>query len=189
MIWTASLQSTSLEFIPQSVQCYLEYIVPIPKTFTYFELVTIAVPLALALGYCQSSGASIFQNWLHTVNVLTWLALFGHRILEWSRFKFELATICMVVTFCSCFIATASKEQKVQKKRTQRRKLYEQLDRVDEEYSDHGEEEDVEVSNSPTPAATPASTPMPPTTPISTPMPPPSPAPGMFLNFSVVIER
>ena len=188
MIWTASLQSTSLEFIPQSVQCYLEYIVPIPKTFTYFELVTIAVPLALALGYCQSSGASIFQNWLHTVNVLTWLALFGHRILEWSRFKFELATICMVVTFCSCFIATASKEQKVQKKRTQRRKLYEQLDRVDEEYSDH-EEEEVEVSNSPTPAATPASTPMPPTTPISTPMPPPSPAPGIFLNFSVVIER
>ena len=177
MIWIASLQNTALEFVPHRILCYIEEFMILPQNFTYFELVTVSVPLALALGYCQSPGASIFKSWLHLVNIFTWLALFGHRVLEWDVYKCELATLCLLITFCSCFLSTPSKkEERIEKKRDKRRKLYQQFDKIDEnEFSEH--EEEIEVSNLSTPAATPISTPLPPSTPISTPMPPPSPAP------------
>ena len=178
MIWIASLQNTALEFVPTRLLCYLEQFVILPQNFTYFELVTVSVPLALALGYCQSPGASIFKSPLHLVNIVTWLALFGHRVLEWNVYKCELATVCLLITFGSCFLSTSSlkKEERIEKKRDKRRKLYQQFDKIDEnneEFSEHENEteEKIEVSNLSTPTATP----------ISTPMPPPSPA----LNTSV----
>ena len=60
-----------------------------------------------------------------------------------------------------------NKEEKLQKKRDMRRKLYEDLDKVDEH------ESEVEISNTPTPAPTPVPTPIP--TPVSTPMTTPIP--------------
>ena len=101
-IWIASLQSTALEFIPNHLLCYLQNVVNLPQNFTYFELVTVSVPLALALGYCQSPGASISKSWLHLVNIFAWLALFGHRVLELNVYKCHLATFCLLITFWSC---------------------------------------------------------------------------------------
>ena len=63
-----------------------------------------------------------------------------------------------------------NKEEKIRKKRDKRRKLYEDLNKVDEH------ESEVEVSDTPisTPVATPNPTPVPSpaATPVSTPVPP-----------------
>ena len=85
-----------------------------------------------------------------------------------TSFKFELASLSLIFCFISSLSFKSSKtgkEDKIKKKRDKRRKLYEDLKKVDEH------ESEVEVSNTPTPV------PSPDPTPVSTPVPTPVPTP------------
>lgn len=90
---------------------------------------------------------------------------------------------------------TKDKEIKIMKKRDKRRKLYDDLNKVDEYENDHDHEHEseVEVSNTPTPVPTPISTPVatpvptPAATPMTTPIPPQIPQ-VLFLNSFVFCE-
>jgi hypothetical protein len=89
-----------------------------------------------------------------------------------TSFKFELASLSLIFCFISSLSFKSSKngkEDKIKKKRDKRRKLYEDLKKVDEH------ESEVEVSNTPTPVPSPDPTPVP--TPVSTPVPTPVPTP------------
>ena len=135
-----------------------------------------AVPLALATIYCQSPATSIATNRRHLLSISCWLTLFIQRVFELTSFKFELASLSLIFCLISSLSFKSSKtgrEDKIKKKRDKRRKLYEDLNKVDEH------ESEVEVSNTPTPVPstdptplpTPIPTPVP--TPVSTPVPPP----------------
>ena len=144
----------------------------IPQNFGYFELVTVAVPLALATIYCQSPATSIATNRRHLLSISCWLTLFIQRVFELTSFKFELATLSLIFCLISSLSFKSSKngkEDKIKKKRDKRRKLYEDLNKVVEH------ESEVEVSNSPTPVPSPDATPVP--TPVPTPDPIPAQTP------------
>jgi len=170
VIWIASLQDTRFAYIPKELTRITSPFFQIPQNFGYFELVTVAVPLALAVGYCQSPATSISRSRRHLLSIISWLTLFVQRVFEFTSFKFELASISLIFCILSAMSfksPSKNKEEKLQKKRDMRRKLYEDLDKVDEH------ESEVEISNTPTPAPTPVPTPIP--TPVSTPMTTPIP--------------
>ena len=130
---------------------------PIPENFGYFELVTVSVPLALAVWYCQFPGlVSISSNWRHFSSIVFWLALFGQRVLEMTMFKFELASLTLIFSILAALPSRSSneslKEEKIKKKRDIRKKLYEEINNQDI----IEETEEVEISNdNPTPVSTP----------------------------------
>ena len=135
-----------------------------------------AVPLALATIYCQSPATSIASNRRHLLSISCWLTLFIQRVFELTSFKFELASLSLIFCLISSLSFKSSKngrEDKIKKKRDKRRKLYEDLNKVDEH------ESEVEVSNTPTPVPSPDPTPVPTPipTPVSTPVPTPIPNP------------
>jgi len=173
VIWIASLHDTQFSYIPKKLVKSITPFFQIPQNFGYFELVTVSVPLALAVGYCQSPATSIGSSRRHLFSLICWLTLFLQRVFQLTSFKFELASVSLIFCILSAMSFKSpnkNKEEKIRKKRDKRRKLYEDLNKVDEH------ESEVEVSDTPisTPVATPNPTPVPSpaATPVSTPVPP-----------------
>lgn len=147
IIWIASLQETPLKNVPEEMLKFVTKFISVPQNFGYFELVTIAVPLALAVGYCQSPTTSLSKSWRHVLSIGAWLALFLQRVLEMTMFKCEIATLSLIFCLISSlsFKKELSKQGKIEQKRTARKKLYQDL-------NEKIEEEEVEMSsNSVTP--------------------------------------
>ena len=147
-IWLPSLLNTKLEFIPLNLKTrYEDLFGDWPNYFSYQELTTVIVPLALAIGYFQVPTSIIRQNGLHLIHILCWLLIFIQNAMEYSHFRCELASVCLF-TILLVFTRTkpANREEKIQKKRSIRKRLYEQFDDC--------EEQEVEISKNPTPAST-----------------------------------
>ena len=165
VIWIASLQETSYAHVPQDIVEMIRRtsLFPLPENFGYFELVTVSVPLALAVWYCQSPNSSISSNWRHLVSILFWLALFGQRILEMTMFKFELASLTLMFSILAAWplssTETSYKNEKIKKKRNLRKKLYENLNiKLNDDIIEENEEDEIHLSNEniETPISTPS---------------------------------
>ena len=165
MVWLPSLVNTRFQFIPLNLKTRFEnliggdpaiWLMSSYYLFTYEELITVTVPLALTIGYFGIPTSSIRKNVHHLLHITSWLLVFFQRVLENSSFKCELATFCLLMTLSLCFQnKPLNKEEKIQQKRKIRRKLYEQFDDF--------EEQEVEISTTPTPvsSASPAGSPTP----------------------------
>ena len=147
-IWLPSLLNTKLEFIPLNLKTrYEDLFGDWPNYFSYQELTTVIVPLALAIGYFQVPTSIIRQNGLHLIHILCWLLIFIQNAMEYSHFRCELASVCLfTILLVFTRIKPANREEKIQKKRSIRKRLYEQFDDC--------EEQEVEISKNPTPAST-----------------------------------
>ncbi len=144
--WPISMRTAAL---PQS---WLE--IPfLPSNFGYFEIVTVAVPLMLAIYYCQIKSVSSLK-WQHWCNIVLWLGLFVQRMLEASLLKTELASLTLLCSFVVSMQPKQSKDDKIQQKRNQRQKLYQDLSHEEEpseEYEAPEPEEVEEKCNSKSP--------------------------------------
>ena len=165
MVWLPSLVNTRFQFIPLNLKTRFEnliggdpavWLMSSYYLFTYEELITVTVPLALTIGYFGIPTSSIRRNIHHLLHITSWLMVFFQRVLENSSFKCELASFCLLMTLSLCFQnKPPNKEEKIQQKRKIRKKLYEQFDDF--------EEQEVEISATPTPvsSASPAGSPTP----------------------------